>query len=508
MHDSQRTLWSRGWVVDGYALFAGIAIPFAFAPFQFYPLALIAPILLFGAWFNASPARACWRGWLFGMGMFGIGVSWIHESFQFSHISLPIAIVLTVLLISFLAVFPAVLGLLTTRSFIRSDRIRFLLVLPAAWTLAEWIRGWFLTGFTWLQVGYSQVDSPLSGLVPIVGVYGVSWVSILSAGLVFLTLREGRTAWYRYLPVVAAIWVGAGFMTTIHWTEDSGEKVRVALVQGNVPQDVKWLPEQRQPTVDRYLSLTRQHWDADLIVWPEAALPGTYDTFEAVLSALALEAEAHETDVLIGIPTRRPGDRYFNSVVAPGRPPAFYHKRHLVPFGEYLPIAVVLQPVVDLLGIPVANFEPGEKKQPLLNAAGETLGVSICYEAAFGAEIIKALPEASLLVNVSNDAWFGDSIAPHQHLEMARYRALETGRYLVRATNTGISAIIGPKGNLELQAPQFETAVIAGDVKPMVGGTPYTYVGDTPVIVGVIFALVVAVIVSLRRGAQTAKRRN
>jgi len=508
MHDSQRAFWSRDWVVDGYALLAGLALPFSFAPFKFYPLALIAPISLFGTWFNASPARACWRGWLFGMGMFGIGVSWIHESFQFSHIGLPVAIVLTVLLIAFLAVFPAVLGLLTTRSFIRSDRVRFLLVLPAAWTLTEWIRGWFLTGFTWLQVGYSQVDSPLSGLVPIVGVYGVSWVSILSAGVVFLALREGRLPWLWYLPAVVAIWVGAGFMTKIHWTEGSGAKVRVALVQGNVPQDIKWLPEQRQPTVDRYLSLTRQHWEADLIVWPEAALPGTYNTFEAVLGALALEAESNETDLLIGIPTRRSGDRYFNSVVAPGRTPAFYHKRHLVPFGEYLPVSVLLQPVVDLLGIPVANFEPGEKQQLLLNAAGEKLGVSICYEAAFGAEIIKALPEARLLVNVSNDAWFGDSIAPHQHLEMARYRALEVGRYLVRATNTGISAIIGPKGNLEMQAPQFETAVIVGDVMPMIGGTPYIYVGDTPVIVSAIFALVIAVLVSLRRGAQIPKRRD
>ena len=508
MHDSQRAFWSRGWVVDGYALLAGTAIPFAFAPFQLYPLALIAPILLFGAWFSASPARACWRGWLFGMGVFGIGVSWIHESFQFSHIDLPVAIVLTFMLVCFLALFPAVLGLLTTRSFIRSDRVRFLLVLPAAWTLSEWVRGWFLTGFTWLQLGYSQVDSPLSGLVPMVGVYGVSWVLLLSASLVFLTLREGRSAWRRYLPVVVVIWVGAEFMTKIHWTEGSGDKVRVALVQGNVPQDVKWLPEQRQPTIDRYLSLTRQHWEADLIVWPEAALPGTYDTFESVLGALALEAESHDTDLLIGIPTRRPDDRYFNSVVAPGRSPAFYHKRHLVPFGEYLPLAVLLQPLVDSLHIRVANFEPGETQQPLLNAAGQTLGVSICYEAAFGAEIIKALPEASLLVNVSNDAWFGDSIAPHQHLEMARYRALEVGRYLVRATKTGISAIIGPTGDLEMQAPQFETVVIVGDVQPMIGGTPYIYAGDIPVVVGVIFALVIAVAVSLRNGAQMAKRRN
>ena len=465
-------------------------------------------MVLFGAWYNASPTRAGWRGWLFGMGMFGIGVSWIHESFQFSHIALPVAIVLTFLLICFLALFPAVLGLLTTRSFLRSDCVRFLLVLPAAWTLSEWIRGWFLTGFTWLQVGYSQIDSPLAGLVPIAGVYGVSWVSVLSAGLIFLSLKEGRLAWLRYLSVVAAIWIGAGFMTKIHWTEGSGDKVRVALVQGNVPQDLKWLPEQRQPTVDRYVSLTRKHWDADLIVWPEAALPGTYNTFEPVLGALAIEAQSHGSDLLVGIPTWRSGDRYFNSVVAPGRPPVFYHKRHLVPFGEYLPLSVLLQPVVDLLAIPVANFEPGEEQQPLLEAAGEKLGVSICYEAAFGAEIIKALPEARLLVNVSNDAWFGDSIAPHQHLQMARFRALEAGRYLVRATNTGISAIIGPKGNLETQAPQFETAVIVGDVMPMIGGTPYTYVGDTPVIVGVIVALVIAFVVSLRRRAKMAKRIN
>ncbi len=497
---------------DLLALAAGGALPFAFAPFGWYPLAVIAPALVFIVWERTPPRRAFWRGWLFGLGMFGAGVSWVHESFQFSAVGPPLSVVLTVGLVGLLALYPALVGAVDA-SLSRSrmpvparQRARLLLVLPATWVLVEWFRGWFLTGFTWLQLGYSQVDAPLGALLPVLGVYGVSAAVALSSGLVALAVRERGPARLGWISALAALWLGAGLVQGVHWTTAAGDPLRVALVQGNVSQDVKWLPEQREPTLERYLNLTRAHWQADLVVWPETALPGFYGEFGPFLQRLAGEARARDTDLLIGVPVRTPRTgRYYNSVVALGAQSSAYHKRHLVPFGEYLPLRRVLGGVVDLLAIPMSDFSAGPPKQPLLEVAGHKVGISICYEAAFASEIAEALPAARLLVNVSNDAWFGDSIAPHQNLEIARVRARESGRYLLRATNTGISAVIGPQGAVEARALQFRTAVLTSEVTPMRGRTPYVRLGDYPALIGAVLALVAGVLLTRRPWVNGAK---
>ncbi len=500
---------------DLLALASGAALPLAFAPFGWYPLAVVAPALLFIAWGGASARRVLWRGWLFGLGMFGVGVSWVHESFQFSAVGPPLSVVLTVGLVGLLALYPALTGAVdgslghSRMSTAARTRVRLLLVLPAAWVLVEWFRGWFLTGFTWLQLGYSQVDAPLGALLPVVGVYGVGAAVAVSAGLAALAVGERGRARVGWVSALAALWLGAGALAGVHWTAAAGEPLRVALIQGNLSQDIKWLPEQREPTLERYLGLTRAHWQADVVVWPETALPGFYAEFRPFLERLTGEARAHDTDLLIGVPMRAPHtERYYNSVVALGGRPSAYHKRHLVPFGEYLPLRPVLGGVVDLLAIPMSDFSPGPQRQPLLEVAGYPVGVSVCYEAAFASEVMEALPQARLLVNVSNDAWFGDSLAPHQNLEIARARARESGRPLLRATNTGISAVIGPLGTVEARAPQFQAAVVTHEVTPMGGRTPYVRFGDYPTLIGAVLALAAGVLLlrrPWRRGRQ-AKR--
>ena len=264
----------------------------------------------------------------------------------------------------------------------------------------------------------------------------------------------------------------------------------VVLVQGNVSQDVKWLAEQRGPTLMRYLTLTRRHWGVDLVVWPETAVPAFYHVAQSFLDELGAEADRHGTALLTGIAVQDPEDgRYYNSVITVGGNDGIYRKRHLVPFGEFLPLVDLLGPIVDFMKIPMSDFSAGPPEQPLLNVAGQRVGVSICYEDTFGEEVIEALPDATLLVNVSNDAWFGDSIAPAQHLQMARMRALETGRYLLRATNTGISAIIGPQGEIIGRSPQFEAHDLKGSVQGMTGMTPYARWGNWMVIMGVLVLL-------------------
>ena len=432
-------------------------------------MALAALFVLVAA---SGPRQAAWRGWLFGVGLFGTGVSWVFESFQYNHIGPVVAAPLTVAFVLFLAVYPALAAWAAARLSAPGSKARLLLALPGGWLLVEWLRGWLFTGFTWLQLGYGQVDGPLAGLAPVLGVLGMSLAVAASAGALALAWRRrGRTAVVS-MSVVAVAWLALWPASGLDWTTAAGEPVEALLVQGNVPQDQKWQPAMRQPTLDRYMAMTRDAGWADVVIWPEFI-----DTLDA-------EAREEGADVLFGAPSFDIGTRsYLNSMMVVGGETGVYHKRHLVPFGEFLPLDRWLRPVTDALGIPVASFRPGAPDQPMLRLAGQPVSLTICYEVTFGDEVRRELPAATLLVTVSNDAWFGDSIAPAQHLQIARLRALETGRWLLRATNTGITAFVAPDGGVVSRTPQFEQATLAHSVVPMHGATPYVRLGDWPAVV-------------------------
>ncbi len=492
-----------GWLGMVVSALAGLALPLSFAPFELFPIAPLSVAVLFFVWTRVTVRRAFLCGWLYGLASFGFGIFWIHESFQFSKIAIGWALLLTGLLVMFLALYPAIVGYAVRRFGVANQRYQLLFLMPAAWVLAEWVRGWFFTGFTWLQLGYSQVGAPLQGLLPVGGIYAAGFAVAVSAGLLVLAARErGKSRW-PWLAALALLWIGAGLLATVKWTTRDGDALEVALLQGNLSQDKKWLPEMRRPTLERYLRLTRANWDADLIVWPESALPGLRDNFEQYIGRLAREARANDSFVLFGVPELdRDTGEFFNSVFVVGGREMRYRKRHLVPFGEYLPLDALIRPVTEALGLPVAGFTLGPDKQPLLEAAGYRLGVSVCYEIAFGNEIREALPEAQILVTVSNDAWFGTSIGPLQHMQIARARALETGRYLLRATNTGVTAIVAPNGVIEARVPQFEVQVLRGKVFPMAGMTPYVRIGDTSVIVLIVLVLLGCIAIDRRQHAR------
>ncbi len=485
---------------------AGLALPLSFAPFELFPVAPLSVAVLFFVWTQVPARRAFLCGWLYGLASFGFGIFWISESFQFSNIAIGWALLLTGLLVMFLALYPAIVGYGVRRlgqSGTTNQRYQLLLLMPAAWVLAEWVRGWLFTGFTWLQLGYSQIGAPLQGLLPVGGVYAAGFAVAVSAGLLVLIAREQGNRRWLWLAALVLLWAGAGLLATVKWTERDGDALEVALLQGNLSQDKKWLPEMQRPTLERYLRLTRANWDADLIIWPESALPGLRDNFDQYIARLAAEARANNSFVVFGVPDLdRDSGKFFNSVVVVGGREMVYRKRHLVPFGEYLPLDALIRPITEALGLPVADFSPGPDKQPLLEAAGYRLGVSICYEIAFGGEIREALPEAQVLVNVSNDAWFGTSIGPLQHMQIARARALETGRYLLRATNTGVTVIVAPDGVIEARVPQFEVQVLRGKVFPMAGATPYVRTGDAAVIALMVLVLIGCIVIGRRRRAR------
>ena len=483
-----KTFLQKSRQANSLSLLTGALMPLAFAPFDIYPIAFIGPAILFFLWLDQPVKVAFQRGYFFGMGMFGLGVPWVYVSMsQFGGVAPPIAAILTALFVLFLALFPAFTGYFFARFFAKlTTNIKLLVVLPALWTTSEWIRGWIFTGFPWLSLGYSQIDAPLKGFAPIMGVYGISWLTVVISGLLaLLVVRREKRILYFEVPILLVI-IGLGIgLERIHWTHSIGHPIKVALLQGNISQDLKWRSDQRQPTIDLYTKMTRANLDSDLIVWPETALPAFYHQAKNYLTELGNEAKETKTDLLIGIPimdlkTRR----YFNSVVEVGVGPVdeIYNKSHLVPFGEYIPLRGILGNIFDILNVPLPNFSTAEAAQHPLTAAGYKVGISICYEDAFGEEVIKSLPEANFLVNVSNDAWFGHSVAPNQHLQIARMRAVETGRPLLRATNTGITAVIDDEGAIKSRLPQFVANSLTDTIQPMIGATPYSKYGNGMII--------------------------
>jgi len=484
------------------ALLAGAALPLAFAPLNLLPLAFLAPAVLFRLWLDAPPRQSAWIGFLFGLGQFGVGVSWVYVAIHdVGQSAAPVAELLTALLVGFLAFYPALAGALATRLRGRRPALWLLLVLPAVWTLTEWLRGWLFTGFTWLQLGYSQIDLPLAGLAPWLGVYGVSWATAFSAALLVAALRWSGPLRIGVLVGLGALWLLALGAGRVEWSQPIGKPMSVALVQSNVPQITKWDPDQIRVRLDTYAKLTRSNWNHDLILWPENAMTVFYRRLEAdYLNPLAEEGRAHGATLIVGVPIEDPATgAYWTTLAVLGEPPQFYRKRHLVPFGEYIPFGSVLRKLVDFFNLPMTGFSPGDPDQPPLAAAGQKLAPSICYEDTFGEELLDFLPESTMLVNGSNDAWFGDSFAPYQHLQMNRMRSLETARPMLRVTTNGISAIVDYHGFIRARSRRFDAAVLIGIVQPRTGATPYVLTGNTPVVFLLLLATLVGLVLGRRR---------
>ena len=497
---------SPAWA-DGACLAAGGLWFLAFSPWNL-PLAAVGSLaVLFRAVLHAAPARAFRRGWLFGAGGFGVGLWWLSESFQYRSIGFGAAAALTGSLAGALALYPAFFAWASAR-FLRGRLPRAgaapargargpadvsaLWWLPAMWVLVEWLRGMLFSGFTWLQTGYAGIESPLAAYAPLGGSYAVGLGLAVTAACIALIGAAPRRAVLAAAAAAGLVWAGGAALTAFDghaaWTRPDGRPLRVLVVQGNVPQGEKWADEARRAALDRYSGLTARHPGADLVVWPETAIPYFAAQARPFLRA-AREAAARAGHVLFtGLLTFDvAAGRPLNSVVriaGPGaeEPLLYYHKRRLVPFSERMPFERLLAPAARRLGLPAESFGAGGERQTPLRAGGHEVAVSVCYEITFGAASARVLGNAGLLVNVSNDAWFGDTAGPHQHLQMARMRALEQGRWLVRATNTGISALVAPDGRVAAAAPQFETTVLEGAVTPRTGRTPYTRWGDWPVL--------------------------
>ncbi len=493
-------------------LLAGASLALAFAPLGFYFIAWFSPAILFYTLLQVSDKKQYFNlAWLYGIGMFGTGASWVFYSMHFyAHTSIPIAATFTLIFVVILALVIGLFGLLAYLFKDYKKVTRLLFFYPLAWVLIEWFRGWFLTGFPWLYLGNSQIDSLLVNIAPITGVFGVSLLSAFLAGAIaslFTLKQEDQLLWvtipnsnhikvqskYRYkhnliaLVIIMSIFASSWYLGKIHWTQAKGEPITVTLIQGNILQEEKWLPENKRPTLALYKKLTQENWQSDLIIWPETAIPDLFSrNMEDFIIPLQQEAEANQTDLLLGAFYQNKQGKLENSVLAlsqGGRD--IYSKQHLVPFGEYIPLLGYLHWLNQWMQIPSDNLSAGTGKTTLALANNNIAQLSICYEDTFANETLKGLPLANMLINVSNDGWFTGSLQPHQHMEIARMRAIETGRYLLRSTNIGVSGIVNTKGELIATAPPYSTEVITHKIQPFAGSTPFVIWGNWGIIGGI-----------------------
>jgi apolipoprotein N-acyltransferase len=483
--------WGR-WL----ALPLGFALAAAFAPFDWHLLAVLCPAALFLLWQDARPREAAMRGFLFTGGTFLAGTYWLYHSIHLvGQAPIWLALFLMLGLVAIMASYTALIGHVAARWMPQAGLLRWLVALPALWVATEWVRGWFLSGFPWLALGYTQLATPLAGYAPALGVYGVSLAVAVSAGalvaLVLGTSRERIVAG----AVAAAIWLGGAALAHVQWTRPVGAPVEVALVQGAVPQAMKWAPGHRERTMQLYVDLTVPHLGTEIIVWPESAIPSLEENVRPYLEQVSNAARAHGSTLLMGLIRRDPASGAFHNSIAgwtADTPQQWYDKRRLVPFGEFFPVPQQVRDWLRLMNLPYSDFVPGTASPVPLRAGPHTLAPTICYEDAYGSEQLALVRDATLLVNVTNDAWFGDSTAPHQHLDISRLRSLESGRAMLRATNDGVTALIDHDGRLLATLPQFEPGVLRGAVQPRTGLTPYVRAGNAPVLLLLAIAIVTA----------------
>ena len=479
------------------ALLLGLASVAGFAPagLSFLPVLCLALLVYF--WLHApSPRTAARLGFLYGLGFFGGGVSWVYVSLhEFGMMPAALAVLATALFCAYLALFPALVGSLQAR-FEFPAIARALVLVPAFWILTEWMRGWIFTGFPWLALGYSQTDTPLAGYAPVAGMYGVSLAMALCAGALAAALSASRAALrIGALALAAFIYVVGALLGGIAWTTPAGPPLPVTLVQGNIEQSLKFEPARYQATLELYRRLVESA-RGRLVVLPETAIPRLLDTVDpAYLDDLVSLARERHADLLIGVPFRDRSGRYYNGVVNLGESGLqFYAKQHLVPLGEFVPPEFSW--IVSELHIPLSDFSRGGSQSPM-RAAGQHVAMTVCYENAFGEELIAELPQGTLLANVSNVAWFGDSLAPAQHLQISRMRSIETGRYMLQSTNTGITALIDERGRVKARVAQFTEALLEGEAQPFAGATPYVRYGNALVLIACALALIASVLLAL-----------
>lgn len=492
------------------ALLLGGLLTLGYAPFSQWWVVL-ASLSGFVYLLSKSPLKQVFKlSFAFGLAWFGVGISWVHVSIaDFGGIPLIGSVAIMLVLCSYLALFPATAFWTLHRYF---PLRLWPLALPFIWLLIEWLRSWLLTGFPWLSLGYSQLPGPLRGWMPIIGEVGVSAFVVLIAGVIACWLPL-KTRTFASLLLIAVILISGFALDKYDWVKPTGNSVKIAMVQGNIPQALRWTPEQDLPTMQKYKHMTEDHWDADVIIWPEAAVPKLEPVAADYLHQMDKLAIEHQTGLITGIVNYNFETREaFNNLIGLGlkdavelpdltQPPSQYYyghdnryaKHHLLPIGEFIPFENWLRGLAPIFDLPMSSFTRGAYQQQNIQAKGHYFASALCFEIAFPSQIASNLyANTDFIITVSNDAWFGHSHGPAQHLEIAQVRAKEFGLPVLRATNNGITAFIDQRGDIQSRLPQFEAAVLVDHIQLVSGKTPYRKLGNLPIWLCAIFSFLTA----------------
>jgi apolipoprotein N-acyltransferase len=466
------------------SLIAGGLLTFSFAPFNQFWLGILCPALFLLCLQKADAMQGMLRGLLFGTGLFGTGVSWVYVSIHtYGNAGVILSCFITALLVAFLALFPALLGYLLAKYAKPSKLPGMLLAFPALWVALEWIRSWLFTGFPWLLLGYSQINSPLSGYATVLSVFGVSLATAFTSAALIAMWQNKKKARLYLILALFAIW-GAGMaLKSVEWSKPAGPSLSIALVQGDIPQATKWSQYYQDQILNTYQKLNQEALGSQLIFWPEAAIPALPEQVPNFIKQLTQSVKQSNTALMLGIPLYNYStQQYYNAAVVIGNGQGVYLKRHLVPFGEYVPLLNVLGPLLDSLNIPMSGMTPGPDGQALPIMQNIPVAVFICYESAFPEEFRDDMQNAELIATLSDDSWFGHSLGFYQHEEMDQMRAIETARYIVRATNSGETSVIDTHGKVIAKIPSFQAGVLKSTVVPMGGNTPWMIIGIWPLL--------------------------
>ena len=488
-------------------LLAGLLLPFGFAPFHFPGVAILGLALLFGLLQYKTAKQAFYTGFIFGLGFLGLGVSWVYVSIhEYGHLNAVVAGLITLVFIIYLSLFPALVAATYTRLASNRSLLFSCFLFSALWCLGEWLRATAFGGFPWLTLGFGQIDTPLKYLLPIFGLYGVSFFACLAATCLAASIQTNSNKRYMWIIAFVAILLSPSVLRHIEWATIDPKPKAVGIIQANLSMRDKWdeglfwqLLQRYKDNVDQLISKDK------LIVMPESAIPLPASYVTDFLNGIHRQAKLAGSSILLGIPQPTSVDEthYYNTMTTLGDAKGSYLKQHLVPFGEYIPQP--LQRLIDWLAFPSANMSPGESHQSLIRVQNHPIASLICYELAYPQLLRRQLPEAEWIVSISDDGWFGHSFAMYQQLQIAQAISIQTARYQVVANNDGLSSIINTKGVITASLPPFSSGTLEADIFPASGSSPWVYIGDTPALFFCLLVIIYALL-RLKKTARAGKR--
>ncbi len=480
--DSSR---SSAWIRFLKALASGLLLPLGFAPFHLPGFAILSLALLFLQLNKKNSKQAFIIGYAFALGVLGFGTTWVYKSIHtYGHFNIPLSGLITLIFIAFFSLYTSFFAMIYAKINRHLPNFCSPFLFSSLWLFSEYLRTSWFTGFSWLLVGFGQIDSPLQHLLPVIGVFGVSWITALASGFLALALNKNNPKKRKWLIIFVAILLLPLSLKNKHWTQTHHEPISVGVIQADLSMRDKWDNKLYQSIQSYYQKTTQSLMPkTDLIVMPEASIPLPSSYAEHFLGEMHQEAKLHHSAVLLGIPqpSRAEPARYQNTLLGIGMAKGTYAKQHLVPFGEYMPKP--FKWVTRLLQVPDAGVVPGDSAQKPVMFNQHAIANLICYEVAYPALLRTQLPEAAFIVSISDDGWFGRSLAVYQQLQMAQVLSKLTGRFQVVSNNDGLSSIINVQGQITESLPAFSKGILKGHIYPSTGATPWVLHGDKPIFI-------------------------